>query len=387
MDPDCGKEHTPVESVLYAEINAFAIVIVLALGIRLHMLDRTTAHDWLRYTMVAESLFFFADLCCVLIDGNPDIPVAWNYAVNILYFSMTVICPCCWIRYVMIELERRPKRCWSICLMIPAGFIVLLSAITPVAQWLFGVSDANLYFRGTFYPLQPLVSLGYFLGAAGIAVSCMNRKKNFAVRKRAGSILFFSVVPIFAALLDIIIVDVPFICPITTIALVVYFITLQGQYISKDALTGLDNRYELSFYLESLRNQPITVILADVDRFKKINDTFGHLEGDRVLKRFANVLRNVGEANDYRTFRYGGDEFLVLIESENMQDAENAIQEIERELEKDNKGHSVRVSGSFGSAIGAAGMTEDQIKSLIEAADQNMYQHKNYTENSSKAAR
>lgn len=78
-----------------------------------------------------------------------------------------------------------------------------------------------------------------------------------------------------------------------------------------DALTGVMNRMALHRDLENFRHEDITVIMLDLDRFKEVNDKFGHENGDRVLRRTGELLREVfGKEHSYR---YGGDEFIIIL--------------------------------------------------------------------------
>jgi diguanylate cyclase (GGDEF)-like protein/PAS domain S-box-containing protein len=85
-----------------------------------------------------------------------------------------------------------------------------------------------------------------------------------------------------------------------------------------DELTGLLNRREMNYRSgllldQSLRSkQTIALLVIDIDNFKIINDTFGHLEGDRVLKELGQVLKNFGRQTDLIS-RYGGEEFLIML--------------------------------------------------------------------------
>lgn len=82
----------------------------------------------------------------------------------------------------------------------------------------------------------------------------------------------------------------------------------------QDALTGLQNRRSLDKRLEtSLRRDFVSVVLVDIDHFKKINDAAGHQAGDQCLKSVSNVLRQALRGQDNNLFRYGGEEFLVLL--------------------------------------------------------------------------
>ncbi|MBL38732.1 MAG: hypothetical protein CMP07_10030 [Xanthomonadales bacterium] len=93
----------------------------------------------------------------------------------------------------------------------------------------------------------------------------------------------------------------------------------------EDELTGLGNRRSVRQMLESespstLRRRPALLVLIDLDRFKGINDRFGHSVGDRVLAEFANVLRTVAGPEDVLA-RWGGEEFLWLVADADMADA------------------------------------------------------------------
>ena len=82
----------------------------------------------------------------------------------------------------------------------------------------------------------------------------------------------------------------------------------------KDELTKLYNRRFLEFILDKYENSDVQigVLFIDCDKFKEVNDTYGHKAGDEILKKVANVIRNSIRDIDY-PFRYGGDEFVVLV--------------------------------------------------------------------------
>lgn len=86
------------------------------------------------------------------------------------------------------------------------------------------------------------------------------------------------------------------------------------QYeVSHDILTGISNRHEYTSICNRLAKSNVIYIIADVDKFKGINDTFGHAIGDQVLSEVARKLRETFLNHD-RVFRVGGDEFIIFIE-------------------------------------------------------------------------
>ena len=102
---------------------------------------------------------------------------------------------------------------------------------------------------------------------------------------------------------------------------------------SIDALTGLQNRLNLKTRLQSLveshrtAGQDFSIIMFDIDRFKKINDQYGHLAGDNVLVSIADCARQQIRSSD-SIFRWGGEEFLVLLEQCQISDAWNVAEKI-----------------------------------------------------------
>jgi diguanylate cyclase (GGDEF)-like protein/PAS domain S-box-containing protein len=150
-----------------------------------------------------------------------------------------------------------------------------------------------------------------------------------------------------------------------------------------DPLTGLYNRLHLCEFLDrelalAERNgYPVALILADLDRFKAINDTYGHVVGDKVLQKFAALIKKHCRASDI-CCRYGGEEFLLVLPNityeKGIERAENVRAAIaSREFTSGTS--AIRVTSSFGVAIYPQhGLTRN---ALISAADQALYKAKN----------
>ncbi len=143
----------------------------------------------------------------------------------------------------------------------------------------------------------------------------------------------------------------------------------------KDSLTGLYNhrtfQEKLMEYVK--RGMPFSLLLIDVDHFKKINDTYGHPFGDRVLMRLADILKNETEKGGLSA-RYGGEEFAVIIEG-SKEYAQYRADEIRRRVEKEeiytDEGERVFLTISVGLATFPVDGKERRI--LIERADRALY--------------
>lgn len=106
-----------------------------------------------------------------------------------------------------------------------------------------------------------------------------------------------------------------------------------------DALTNMQNRaaymkFARKQMLRVRKNKKLNIILVimDIDGFKKINDTKGHIEGDKILKQVAAVITRHCEPFNCKSFRIGGDEFVLLLEDMHISDADNLTDKINEEL-------------------------------------------------------
>lgn len=136
-----------------------------------------------------------------------------------------------------------------------------------------------------------------------------------------------------------------------------------------DELTGLPNRRHLNVKLREIENRSGVICIADIDHFKKINDTYGHEAGDNVLKNIGLKLRNIVKDNIFIS-RSGGEEFAIVIFDD------TNIEEIVRNIKasiSDGCNGSIRVTLSIGVAIK---QKDDLSSDVITAADDALYRAK-----------
>ncbi|MBR6071960.1 MAG: GGDEF domain-containing protein [Acholeplasmatales bacterium] len=134
---------------------------------------------------------------------------------------------------------------------------------------------------------------------------------------------------------------------------------------SIDLLTGLFNRNEMNNYMDRLvdkSNHSIGLMFLDINGLKRINDDEGHLAGDQLIKRAANVLKSV--FGDNPIFRAGGDEFVVIIVGVSKKELENYCSVIKEKAQKNN------VSFAIGYSIKN---NSNEILNALKEADENMY--------------
>jgi len=152
--------------------------------------------------------------------------------------------------------------------------------------------------------------------------------------------------------------------------------------VNTDPLTGINNRYFLfkQGELELLRarryQRPLALLMIDLDLFKSINDTYGHIAGDEVLEQFTIRCRNVLR-EDSVLCRYGGEEFVILLPEADMAAALMVYERIRRELLSTPfryQHFEIKVTISVG--VAELGRDDKQLQDLIKRADDKLYQAK-----------
>ncbi len=149
----------------------------------------------------------------------------------------------------------------------------------------------------------------------------------------------------------------------------------QEQAIT-DGLTGVKTH---RFFMETLSSEwkratragrAFSVVLIDLDRFKFVNDFYGHLEGDLVLQRISQILEQTCRRSDV-VARYGGDEFVILMPETNVEQARQLASKLRASICADPLLHDKNITGSFGIAsFPVHGSTPQE---LIQVADASMY--------------
>ena len=151
-----------------------------------------------------------------------------------------------------------------------------------------------------------------------------------------------------------------------------------------DPLTGLNNRRYLDSHLQTMferavsRRRPLSVMIADIDRFKSINDAHGHDGGDRVLREFAARLRKNVRGMDLAC-RFGGEEFVVAMPDTEGEIAEKVAERVRNEIAARNfivgEGRELAVTVSVG--VASLRMPHDTAEAMMKRADLALYEAKN----------
>lgn len=149
------------------------------------------------------------------------------------------------------------------------------------------------------------------------------------------------------------------------------------RYISHDHITGFYNRrYMTSFLARFSENKsvyPFSLILGDINGLKVVNDAFGRQAGDSVIKRIADIIKEICSDGDILG-KWGGDEFIIISPSSSQEYAQEIIRKIKERCEKDP--HSIKLSISFGHAVKRS--ERDNLEDVFKEAEDLMVRNKIY---------
>lgn len=154
-----------------------------------------------------------------------------------------------------------------------------------------------------------------------------------------------------------------------------------NNILNKDVLTNIYNKRAINKRLSrrlSQDNIPVSIIMLDIDHFKNINDTYGHIIGDKVLIEFCNIVSSCIRKDESFFGRFGGDEFIIILEKVSLDIANKIANRIRKKVESHIFTYddiSLKLTCSLGGyVIDDASL---KIKDFVKIADKNLYSAKN----------
>ncbi|MDR1930778.1 MAG: GGDEF domain-containing protein [Treponema sp.] len=286
---------------------------------------------------------------------------------NITYYLAVVF-----IDYFACLSVSRTRRILKIFALL---FVLYLIAILLNLKFhfFFSLSADNFYYPAA-YPLRLAIS---YITLALIIIDIFISGK-YLKPIQIYLLSFFCVLAALGASLDVFFQDINLSWPCFAAGvLYVYFFIIQSD--SKiDSLTGIGNRMSFNELFEKLARsgsgELYSLVMIDMDHFKEINDTLGHLEGDNALRDMAAIIKGCIRESDFAA-RYGGDEFILVIKGQN--DIAALMKRIEQAVQNQNKKgkRPYKLQWSYGWDNYSAGGGRS-IKEFLAHIDALMYQQK-----------
>ena len=319
------------------------------------------------------TIFELISWCTGEIGNDAQIPI--HYWSNALFLSLLSLPAALGISYLDFKIfgneELSKKRLFIY--LIPTYVSISFAIYNFFDEgFFFYIDKTNQYYRGIGVSL----ALGVMYLVFIITLACFYRNKRLITGRMVQVIMIFFVIPIIGSAMQTLAYGTTYGMSSYTLSAFITFLLMEKDKMAKDVLTNLYTRTNLESRLrfKIKAKEPFTVIMADLNGFKEINDNYGHIEGDRVLQKVAEILRLNTNVEDM-VCRYGGDEFLILIECD--EDIGNQIIcRIDRALIRYNlliSNYKVQLSYGHVFVSDPEGVVMEEI---LHKADQNMYQDK-----------
>ena len=371
-------------SWLYAEIYLICVIIVgLCLYWTVQRTSNSASERWLHIGLVGFLVSFSSNLLFTIFNSILPrffftVPASWLFKT--VYHGALCFGVFAWCGYADTEcrgsLFATRKRTLIAAIPLMAMWILILSNLWT--KRLFSLSEGRYERHGFFQVEMGAMVLITTVFSVRLLIQSFNETDPIK-RGHQHLVASFPLCLIVAWALSFAGESVPIICVAITIELLCLFMGTSTQQISMDKLTQVNNRQNLMSFLDYKlvnHDEKLFLLMMDLDYFKTINDNYGHLEGDDALVRAAKALKIACGSIKRRPYiaRYGGDEFIVVIESAKA-DAEALIVRIREVLDElnDEANRPYRLAFSIGMAEFHPGMNAND---LIEAADHCLYEVK-----------
>ena len=321
------------------------------------------------------------DVLWLLVEGHrfPGAITA-NRVINALYLAGGVILGCIWYLYVLETLGYTITRRLQTVVMLPGLFFLALNVVSIWTGWVFTVSPENVYAHGPLFWLQTIGAYGMLAIPLVHLVVRLIRRVTPPPRNVVLNLLSFYFIPIIGAIVSLFYTGMPGSWTCAAISLVLLYINDQDREIIRDGLTGLNNRKTLDgVFPEYVKTgEPLYLFMMDLDRFKQINDTYGHPVGDQALVAAASLLSASMVGRKGILVRYGGDDFLIMGFFEDDAGADAFKQAILQRFDDYRREH--KSPYWFAMSIGYSRHRPGQtLEALIDQADHALYQEKQRT--------
>lgn len=369
-----------IQQILCSNGSAFILLLVVALSSYRMFSHKSLDNKVINLMLALAMLQCILETITYLIDGMimPGyhmIPVILNamlYIGNTLFGLITTI----YIDYKLFgDLDRLKRRCPI--LAIPATFIVLLTLLNLFTPVFFMIDEQTFVYQRTELYLIPNFVAGIYLLYGTVLV--------YKNKNKVGKYLFlpakiFLTPIVIGVVLDFLFYGLAFKQMGIAIALTSVYINLQKEVSCIDALSGLHTRqYMINYYTNKLKRskleESLVGILLDVDKFKGINDTYGHLAGDDAIHAVGQILLSTVPKNAMAV-RYAGDEFMVIKEYTGEQEVQDLLLAINAATEKYNATQNKPYTLSFSAGYSIFYKNKDTLDTFFNRMDSAMYGEK-----------
>ncbi len=377
MEVDCK-----MATAIHIELNILFFLILVRIAYQSAKKENQQMQRVLfRYTVYGIMFNLALDMIWLIVDGKTfPCGVAINQIVNALFLASAIVIGCVWYLYVLETLGYRITHKLALAVMSPAIVFTALNLISIKTGWIFYITEDNVYVRGSLFWLQTAAALSVLLlSLVHCLIRLVNGRKTVP-RRVVLNLIGFYIIPVVGTLVSLPITGMPGTWTCADVSIILMYIDSQDQEIVRDTLTGLNNRKMLPAVFEEYTRQQMPgsllyLYMMDLDDFKRINDTFGHLAGDGALKAASRLFAQSVDGKRAMVSRVGGDEFLILTLLPDNEAAAEFKNELQARMKQYNEEHSLPylLNISVGCCAYERG---ESLEAFMARADEELYREK-----------
>lgn len=364
-----------LESIYVANIIGIVLMAVMIACNLWRLQNRNPANTSLLTMMFFALTSCIADPISYTMKGLPGLlPKVAVYATSTWLFAANMLAVFSWNRFLAYYLNGRISKKANIFMNTTVSIGLILLLINFFHPIVFSIDENNLYIRKSLY--------FYFLIADYLLV-IYSLITYYRSKKKGGNLKFFPIwvfiVPILiGGIVQTLFYGISIIPTSITISIAGILASLQNEMIYRDVLTGLFNRTYLDYKLKKFAKRPkqdITGLMLDLNDFKRINDELGHFVGDEALVATTQILQKaVGSLGI--VIRYAGDEFIILINTQDDAATQTCIDKIQKAFTQFNNENDKAYKLSAAIGCYKLNLKEESVDTFINTIDSRMYENK-----------
>ncbi|HBG32862.1 MAG TPA: GGDEF domain-containing protein [Acholeplasmataceae bacterium] len=365
---------------LRVDINIISIILLgLVFLIAFKRLDKSNVLNrvYLSTVLIVMFQLFVETMTCIINGRSESWVVPMSLFFHFLLFASAPILTYAWYILIFNLVSSAEPRSFTVksLVFIPVLVNIVFVLISIPFGLVFSLDASNLYVREKFFFVPLIFTYGYLV----FGIIRIFKARKTIISEEFYLLIVFSMLPILGGLFQGIFYGTLLMWSSAAFALIFVFIYLQERMIHLDGLTGAWTRKSFDFFMKKKLSQrtvePFSGVYFDINNLKKINDEFGHIEGDFALKQTVAHIKGLMGQGDI-VARLGGDEFVIIIHHADEVRLTNMVNDIKLALSvyNDNSEKGYQLACSYGYGI----FSEDfkSIEQFLSYIDHKMYANK-----------
>ena len=367
--------------VFYTEASLICVIILSTILITDRMYNtKQEKQVWFSRAIIAFMLYFISDACwAAMLSGVFPVKRFFVVLVNLSNYILLSLMAYGMFMFIAAS-EKMPFRKdirKRQLIFLPVIISLLVISVAYVINPLFWINERN-ELNILYYPLMFSAPFLYLFGGFILSVIYAKKTSSKVDRRRFLTIGSIPLAVMAFGMIQVVALNAPTFCFGCTVMWLFFYLENMQTMISVDDLTHLNNRGQINRYLEQIRYSKdfdVIIMMIDINKFKTINDTYGHAEGDRALILVSDALRQTCDLIKASAFlgRYGGDEFTIIIKSpEGSIQPEQMVEQIHSSLSQKRAENQLPYELSISIGYDVA-RDNDDVNECLKRADKNLY--------------